>query len=459
MQKVRASLRASHRANVGLRASRAPLPNPSEGNRIVASNTRRRQHTEGIRTRHSRACSITTGGRRCSCSPTYEASIPTGKRGEKLRRVFPSLAEAEVWRSQHLANLHAGTLRTAGSQTVAEALDDLIARMRTGAARTRSGDPYKPSVIVTYASAAEAHLRPAFGRLRLIDLRREHVQRFADDLAAQGLSGQTIRNVLMPLRVLCRLALRDGLLAVSPVEHLDLPASRGYREHVATAEDVPRLLDALNLQPTGPRNAKPRPLIPSPTASVDRAAWALMFYGGLRLGEVQGLRWEDVDLGAGEMHVRQAWDDRTRQVVTPKSRQARRSIPIAPPLAEALTTLQAARADDPPSAYVLRNRSREGRPITQRVIRARAAEIWRVQGMDAFTPHEARHTFGSMMAAAGVQAWDLAALMGHTDPTMTANRYRHVYADERREMGVRFADYLTRADTKARILQLGDADR
>ncbi len=382
--------------------------------------------------------------------------MPTGKRGEKLRRVFPTLAEAEVWRSQHLANLHAGTLRTAGSQTVAEALDDLTARMRSGAARTRSGEPYKPSVIVTYASATEAHLRPAFGRLRLIDLRRENVQRFADDLAAKGLSGQTIRNVLMPLRVLCRLALRDGLLAVSPVEHLDLPASRGYREHVAAAEDVPRLLDGLNLQPTGSRDAKPRPLIPSATAAVDRAAWALMFYAGLRLGEAQGLRWENVDLAAGELHVRQAWDDNTWQVVTPKSRAARRSVPIAPPLAAALEVLRAERADDPASTYVLRNRNRGGRPITQRVLRNRAAEAWRSQGIEGFGPHEARHTFGSMMAAAGVQAWDLAALMGHTDPNMTANRYRHIYADERREMGARFADYLTRSDTQARMSQLGD---
>ena len=395
--------------------------------------------------------------------------MPTGTRGAKLRRVFGTLAEAEVWRSQHLANLHAGSLRTAGSQTVGEALADLLDGIASGAVRTRSGDPMKPSVVLSYRRVVETHLVPAFGSVRLVDLRREQVQRFADDLAAKGRSGQTIRNVLMPLRVLVRLALRDGLLAISPVEHLDLPASRGYREHVAEAADLPQLLHALGWA-TAPEHVggatRYVPMLatdgsrePSTHAALDRAAWALMFYAGLRAGEAQGLRWEDVDVKGGEVRVRQAWDDATRQVVLPKSRKAQRSVPFPPPLADALEVLRAERADDPAAAFVLRSGSRDARPVTQRVIRVRAARAWQAAGLDTFTPHEARHTFGSIAAASGVQAWDLAELMGHTDPGMTANRYRHVYADERREMGARIADYLTRADTSARLTQLGDDSR
>ena len=58
-------------------------------------------------------------------------------------------------------------------------------------------------------------------------------------------------------------------------------------------------------------------------------------FTGLRASELRGLRWEDVDFARGELHVRQR-ADRYNQIGAPKSKAARRTVPITPMLANTL---------------------------------------------------------------------------------------------------------------------------
>src|SRR5436305_1672005 len=58
-----------------------------------------------------------------------------------------------------------------------------------------------------------------------------------------------------------------------------------------------------------------------------RALWATAFYAGLRRGELQALRWGDVDLGRNLIGVTASWDQ-IAGLVEPKSRAGRRSVPI-----------------------------------------------------------------------------------------------------------------------------------
>jgi Phage integrase, N-terminal SAM-like domain len=141
-----------------------------------------------------------------------------------------------------------------------------------------------------YARVSDVRLRvlPAFGDVRLSDIRRIEVQDFVDRLLASGFDPSTINTTLHPPRAIFRRARTRGDLAVSPTSGLDLPATRGRRERFASPTEAEALILA--------------------APETDRATWATALCAGLRQGELRGLRVEDVDLATGVIRVERGWD-------------------------------------------------------------------------------------------------------------------------------------------------------
>jgi hypothetical protein len=132
---------------------------------------------DGIRQRHRKGCARQP---RCGCS--FEATVYSPRDQRKLRKTFPTLAAARAWRAEALSAVRGGTLRAAPSTTLRAAADELIAGMRSGRIRTRSGDQYKPSVVRSYEQALRLHVLDDLGAVRVCDLRYRDVQALADRL-------------------------------------------------------------------------------------------------------------------------------------------------------------------------------------------------------------------------------------------------------------------------------------
>jgi integrase len=382
----------------------------------------------GIRVRHARACPSSSGGS-CRCEPSYEAWVFSAREGKKIRRTFPTLAAAKGWRADATVALQKGTLRSPSKLTLREAGEAWLKGAKGGQIRTRSGDRYKPSALRGYEAALRGRVLPDLGGAKLSAIQRADVQDLADRLLASGLDPSTIRNTLMPLRAIYRRALARGEVAVNPTTGLELPAVRGRRDRVASADEAAKLLAAL--------------------PEADRALWATAFYAGLRRGELLALRWEDVDLAAGVIRVERAWDVKVG-VVEPKSRAGRRSVPIAAALRDYLLE------------HKLRSRRSEGLvfgrsgeiPFEPVSLRARTLSAWRAAGLESISLHEARHSFASLMIAAGVNGKALSSYLGHSSIAITLDRYGHLMPGNEGEAAALLDAYLVRADTRARFAQV-----
>jgi integrase len=350
----------------------------------------------GIEVRHRKACGSRRGAR-CNCDPTYQASVWSARESKRIRKTFATLAEARAWRAETQTGVRRGTLRAPAHTTVAEAGEELAAGMRSGRVRTRSGDPYKPSAIRSYEAALRDHVVPHIGRTRLGDVQHRDVQRIADELLAAGRNPSTIRNVLMPLRVIFRRAVEDGDVAVNPCTHLRLPAVRGRRERIASPQEAEQLLAALSAR--------------------DRPIWATALYAGLRRGELMALRWDDVDLANGVIHVDRAYDEKAQLEIEPKSRAGRRRVPIVGALRDVLVEHKAnqTRSD----ALVFGGDA----PFQPSNLWRRAQRAWKRAGLEQIGLHEARHTFASILIAAGVNAKAITTYMGHASIQTTYDLY------------------------------------
>jgi integrase len=226
---------------------------------------------------------------------------------------------------------------------------------------------------------------------------------------------------------------------VNPCTGLELPAVRGRRERFASPEEAEALVAA----------------VPEP----DRALRATAMYAGMRLGELRALRVDDVDLATGVIRVERGYDAVEGEIEL-KSGAGRRRVPIAAILRDYLTE-HLARTGRTGSGRCFGHTGI--RPFEPRKLQARADKTWRAAGIERITPHECRHTFASLMIAAGVNAKALQTFMGHSNITTTLDIYGHlmpgsedeaaglldaylVAQRERAEYAVRAAGILARED-------------
>jgi integrase len=300
--------------------------------------------------------------------------------------------------------------------------------MKSGRVRTRSGDVYKPSAIRSYEAALRDHVVPRIGRARLGDVQRRDVERIADDLLSEGRDPSTIRNALMPLRVIFRRAVEDGDVAVNPCTHVRLPAVRGRGERIASPEEAERLLAALPER--------------------DRPIWATALYAGLRRGELMALRWADVDLANGVIRVERAYDEKAHVEIEPKSRAGRRTVPIVGALRDILVAHKAEQDRADGLAFG------GDTPFQPSNLWRRAQRAWRRAGLEPIGLHEARHTFASVLIAAGVNAKAITTSMGHASIQTTYDLYGKLMPGSEAEATALVDAFLARADTQARLDQL-----
>jgi integrase len=345
----------------------------------------------------------------------------------KIRRTFATEGDAKAWRHDAIGEVRRGKLKAPTRVTLWEAWQAWIDGAKSGLVRTKSGDLYKPSALRGYEQAMRDRVLPDLGGARLSEIRRVDVQDLVDRLQAQGLDASTIRNAIAPLRAVYRRAFTRGEVAVNPTAGLELPAVRGRRDRIASPDEAAKLLAAV---PVG-----------------DRALWATAMYAGLRRGELMGLRWDDVDLAAGRIRVERSWDPK-EGIIAPKSAAAVRTVPIAAVLRDFLDEhrLRTSRTDG-----LVFGRSSET-PFDARALARRAETAWKAH--EPISLHECRHTFASLMIAAGVNAKALSSYMGHSSITITLDRYGHLMPGNEDAAAELLDAYLAWSDKAARLAQI-----
>jgi len=356
-----------------------------------AMSAKDRSAETGITPRHQRGCRHRET--RCTCTPTFKAQVYDAKIGKPIYKTFSTITAARRWRQDAYAALRAGTLTADRGQTLSQAADDWLAAARAGIVRTRSGDVYKPAAVRHYEKSLRLRVLDEIGHERLRELTLPRMQRFVDKLAADGLAPATILATVTPVRAIYRRARQLGEVQANPTSGLSVPAVDRRQTRFATAEQVEAMLGALE-------------------DPADRALWATALYAGLRRGELEALRREDVDLATGVIRVQRGWDQ-VEGEIAPKSNQGRRRVPIPAVLRDHLDAYLA----DAPDGRIFSC-------IRHGYDRGRAAAT--AAGVAPPTLHECRHGYASLMIAAGVNVKALSAFMGHANIGITLDQYGHL---------------------------------
>ncbi|MEO5901419.1 MAG: site-specific integrase, partial [Ilumatobacteraceae bacterium] len=286
-----------------------------------------------------------------------------------------------------------------GKVTVAEWWDQWWPTVTNLRASTRARD----------AQYFRTHVRPAFGDTPLGKLDRTSLRTWMARLGApdgSDLAPATIHKVVQVFNKCVRAALEDRLIMHNPVAKLPLPKVEHQEMRFITSDELWRLSDEMD-----PRY---------------RAFVLLAGFGGLRLGELLGLRWGRIDFSRRRVNVAETLVDVEAQIHfgPPKTKASVRTVPVPSFVCEALREQRPASVI--PTDLVFR--SPDGHPIRPALFRRR---FWdpavRSAGLAPLRIHDLRHTAVSLWIADGANPKQVATLAGHTSVSVVFDRYGHLY--------------------------------
>ena len=254
----------------------------------------------------------------------YEVAY-TGSDGRQHWRTVGKLQEARDLRAELIAKVRRGEAVAPARTTFGEFADAWLDKQE---------QRLRPKTREWYGSCLRLHIKPRFGRRRLqsitvddvaaliVEMQRgvRYVDRNGQLVRETGkpFAAWTIRGVLVVLGRVFGSALRDGLIAASPVRRLE----KGERPATERRE-----FPELDLTAIG--------ILIAHTPQRYRTLVALSVLTGIRQSEALGLRWADVDVKAGALRVRRQLD-RHGNLVEPKTNAAKRDVPMPPSLGRML---------------------------------------------------------------------------------------------------------------------------
>jgi integrase len=271
-----------------------------------------------------------------------------------------------------------------------------------------------------YRRTLDTHLLPAFGEIQLCEIGTLDVQRFVLQKMERGLGWETGAHLRNLMSKVFGMAKRWGFFALdNPAQGVELPEKKAVREkQVLTPQQIRALLILLK-EPC-------------------RTMVLVGVLTGLRVGEILGLRWRDVDLINGLLRVEQAVY--RGAVGSPKTKGSRRVIPLPESASKALSAFKGAREE-------LVFRTREGTAyqdnnLLHRELKPAGAKI----GAPWLSWHTLRRTHATLLQAAGGSLKDASAQLGHSKLSTTHEIYTQPLPAHQRMAVEQLAQLVTNGD-------------
>ncbi|GHV02842.1 site-specific integrase [Clostridia bacterium] len=271
-----------------------------------------------------------------------------------------------------------------------------------------------------YRGYIDNHIKRLLGNNRLKELTPAAIQQFVHTLCTEerGLAAKTVRVVASMLSGALECAAGYGYIPKNPCVKMRLPKAAEKEVEVFTQDEQSRIEYAVE------RSEDARTL-----------GIVICLYTGLRLGELCGLRWENIDFENKFITVRKSLNraenkggGRNKTVMLeqePKTANAKRIIPLPDFLREMLK--KAKSESNGPPVISMKN----GRYVNPRTLQILYAKLLKTAGVPHCKFHTTRHTFATRAIEIGMDIKSVSEILGHANATITINRYVHSLTEQK----------------------------
>lgn len=281
----------------------------------------------------------------------------------------------------------------------------------------------KPSTLSIYRCHLRAHLIPLLGKKQLATLTAENLKGFCEEVLSQRCDGKGTLSVKSRIELLRTLnsVLRFGL----EKGYFHQPFRVEYPRQEPQSIDVFREDEQAILEQT----------LSAHFPQKEAVGIYLCLYTGLRVGELCGLRWEDIDLDRGFLSVRRTvqrvampmGEQKTQVIVgEPKTPRSKRQIPLADNVIALLSSLKPSE----PDTYFLSDTKKCFEPRRMQLAFRRYLDM---AGLRKRGFHSTRHTFATRWVELDIDKKTLSEILGHAGIAVTLDKYVHISDKTKRE--------------------------
>ena len=277
-------------------------------------------------------------------------------------------------------------------------------------------DTVRNTTYARYEQISRTHIVPMLGSVKLKTLSPTHVRSLYKEKLS-SLSPRTVQYIHVTLHKALKQAVNDGLIPRNATEAVKPPQVRRKEIRPLTPEQVKVLLDA---------------------ASGDRleGLYTLAVHTGLRQGELLGLKWEDVDLESGSLHVKRTLTTARGgpRLAAPKTKSSRRRVSLTRGAVDALRAHLARQLEEIDRAGSLWQEnglvfaSEIGEPLDRRDLTSRRFKplLKRAKLSEKTRFHDLRHTCATLLLTKNVNPKIVSEMLGHATIAITLDTYSHV---------------------------------
>lgn len=267
----------------------------------------------------------------------------------------------------------------------------------------------RPSTRARDASYLKTHIAPAFDDRQLGAITHLEVRAWVAGLSSRK-APATVQKAFQILAKILAAGVDAGILAANPCDRVPLPRIEREEMRFLTPAEVDRLASAI-----APRY---------------KALVLVGAYGGLRIGELAGLRRGRVDVLRGRVDVAEILVEVSGHITygQPKTRAGRRSLTLPRSVVTALSDHLASFTPAEPDALVFT--SPAGGPLRVPAWRRRQwSPAVEAAELSPLRPHDLRHTAVALWIASGANPLEVSRRAGHTSTSFTQDRYGHLFPE------------------------------
>lgn len=365
--------------------------------------------------------------------------------GARKTKRFPKKADARAFidsLNQASSSENSG-VRSGGVITVGEWMDSWLERYAKPTVRLSTYNSYETFI--------RTHIKPQLGRKYMNMLRAEDLQDFFVERSRNGnqkgggLSPKTLANIRNIMHLSFDQAVKNKVLSENLIESVKLPKAAKKEMRVLSREEQNRLIRAAQMSP-------------------EPSTFGIIFdlFTGLRMGEVCGLRWENVDMAQHSIRVCETrnrlpnYDDSIEAstsvytVKATKTDNSLRTVYIPNSLFKDFKSyyeIQTSIRREYPAynrdGYVFCQAN--GQPYEPRTYQDLFKRCVKRAGIADANFHSLRHTYATRCLEEGMDVVTLSRLLGHANPSITLDKYGHALSDHQR-MSVEKLDSLYQDD-------------